>query len=345
MSEPKRPMAGEWWFHNDSEPGDSATNRALLVECVLVDGTIVVESSEGSPLSGMNLTDFKNMHHEPRCDGWDWVVPEEESEEPLDEGKMVDIQVSLFHQIEELRMKEESLQKQCASLMSALKDVRTEMRKVFGVTTRRFAAICGVSCEQLSKWTGDVPEGKPDFACNPDEQTCSAPASPDDWVTQDRVPARPGIDERRYRYSDGSCGAWNNSAAMNWSKPARHGDSGSSAVVELRCRRKDYPNVAETGEAVVPMFGMKIVDADRVATEVRNEWSMGQKPAEAMNWVGDALGAVEKKQDEVAEVVEIPVWLVTRPSGKRFLVVDDVIETLPDDKVQKCRPMRLEVLK
>jgi hypothetical protein len=295
MNEQKRPMAGEWWFLSGSEAGDAAKNAGYFVKHALPDGTFIVQEDEHtipSECSIWTMSDFEGLVHEPLCNGWEWVVPErQETSESADQLLLLTAEHDY--------------------LKSAMKNVRTEMRKVFGVTTRRFASICGVTCEQLSKWTGDVPEEKPDFLCKIDEQNCSAPASPEDWVTQDKVPARPGIDERRYRYSDGSCGAWDDSAVMNWSKPAKHGDrslGGSSAVVELRCRRKDYPTVAETGEAVAPIPELK-------------------------------------QQNDADDVVEIPVWLVTRPSGKRYLVVDDVIETLSGDKVQKCRPMRLEVLK
>lgn len=509
-TEPKRPMAGEWWFEPKAKYGEMAEDAGYFVKHALPDGTFIVQENEDtipSQCSIWTMSDFEGLVHEPRCNGWTWVVPEKEKTESVSRDSVIesvgrleawiseygpqkspefiaDLKMAIEEakkdfrnkmemklQVEDLLKKEkdyakeiqqlviaeqkrqvevdslkavlnkrrdeykkdvdklnEEWQKHCASLMAALFNVRTTMRTVFGVTTRRFAAICGVTCEQLSKWTGDVPEEKPDFLCKPelvtgpDEgkglkidaelklmdgghchtrltfrrdaglvgrnvfefvrmgqrlsaddakqvaefiQKCLAEPktepvvateSPDDWVVQDRVPARPGVDR----------GWWVNSPfgfvpapEQMWTVGETDADRGkmhgkmhgtvqefNGMILHLVCRRRDLPEkVQETGEAVVPMFGMKIVDADQVATEVKNEWSMGQKPAEGMNWVGDALGSTDKKKDDVAEVVEIPVWLVTRPNGTKFIVVDDVCEVLPDDKVQKCRPMRLEVLK
>ena len=82
-------------------------------------------------------------------------------------------------------------------------------------------------------------------------EVCSAePQSvedPDEWVVQDRVPARPGVDERRYIWSDGGVGSWADCASMNWSVPPAHGMKAPScsATVELRCRRSDLPKVEQ----------------------------------------------------------------------------------------------------
>jgi len=69
--------------------------------------------------------------------------------------------------------------------------------------------------------------------------------SPDDWVTQDLVPARPGIDERAYQYEGDSsvlCG-WADAANIAWPGMPRHGTVRGPATVHLRCRRKDLPPV------------------------------------------------------------------------------------------------------
>jgi hypothetical protein len=60
-----------------------------------------------------------------------------------------------------------------------------------------------------------------------------------DWVTQDRVPARNGIDE--VRWSDWKSDAW--IPANRNSKPNMHGEriSGVTATLFIRCRRKDLP--------------------------------------------------------------------------------------------------------
>jgi hypothetical protein len=64
--------------------------------------------------------------------------------------------------------------------------------------------------------------------------------SPDDWVTQDRVPARPGIDQRSYA-DDTTLSRWQDAECLNWDKPAMHGTKINKTTLQLRCRRKDLP--------------------------------------------------------------------------------------------------------
>lgn len=68
--------------------------------------------------------------------------------------------------------------------------------------------------------------------------------SPDDWVTQDRVPARPGIDERAYESPVNNYLCWQDSKCMNWDRPVIHGAKVNGDILLLRCRRKDLPLVA-----------------------------------------------------------------------------------------------------
>ena len=64
--------------------------------------------------------------------------------------------------------------------------------------------------------------------------------SPDDWVTQDRVPDRPGIDEWR-RVFDGVPDGWNKSFEHEERYAHGHTALGGRSVVEVRCRRRDLP--------------------------------------------------------------------------------------------------------
>ena len=68
--------------------------------------------------------------------------------------------------------------------------------------------------------------------------------SPDDWVTQDRVPERVGVDEWRFTYEPYSPSCWvlsgNGQASYG-----KHGDKVGVCRLEVRCRRKDLPVVEE----------------------------------------------------------------------------------------------------
>lgn len=64
-----------------------------------------------------------------------------------------------------------------------------------------------------------------------------------DWVTQDRVPARPGIDERAWLYNTG-LSSWEDANTLCWGKMPMHGEMGvAGGILQLRCLRKDLPPV------------------------------------------------------------------------------------------------------
>lgn len=54
-------------------------------------------------------------------------------------------------------------QEQIESLELALTIARENARTQLGMTLRKFAALCGHSPTQISKWTGTTPSGQPDF--------------------------------------------------------------------------------------------------------------------------------------------------------------------------------------
>jgi hypothetical protein len=66
---------------------------------------------------------------------------------------------------------------------------------------------------------------------------------PEEWVTQDRVPDRPGIDQWRRVWLGDVAGEWTDSGPS--SVQYKHGDMchSSQSVLEVRCRRKDLPPI------------------------------------------------------------------------------------------------------
>jgi hypothetical protein len=90
-------------------------------------------------------------------------------------------------------------------------------------------------------WTTEIWERhKQDWKVRCRRKDLPVVESPDDWVTQDRVPPRRGIDQvhwsnwESYRWID---------AAYNWDEGEIHGyrDKDDDTVVSVRCRRKDLP--------------------------------------------------------------------------------------------------------
>lgn len=64
----------------------------------------------------------------------------------------------------------------------------------------------------------------------------------DEWVTQDRVPAREGVDERRFVYTaENYVGKWQ--TVGQYSKGMTHNSIVGRDTIEVRCRRRDFPSV------------------------------------------------------------------------------------------------------
>jgi len=70
--------------------------------------------------------------------------------------------------------------------------------------------------------------------------------SPDDWVTQDRVPVRVGVDEISW-VGDGFC--WASHGGLSDGK--MHGHNENGMILKVRCRRKDLPPVPPKTRTVV----------------------------------------------------------------------------------------------
>ena len=83
--------------------------------------------------------------------------------------------------------------------------------------------------------------------------------SPDDWVTQDRVPPRHGIDQ--VQWSDWESSRWIY-AGGDWHLPEVHSyrDEEDDTVLHVRCRRKDLPPVELPKRVTVRLIGRRSGD-------------------------------------------------------------------------------------
>ena len=68
------PDGGQWWFPDHAESGESAEYRAIFVREKLNEKQWLIESSENY-FGVWDKIQFDGWHHEPRCNGWDWVIP------------------------------------------------------------------------------------------------------------------------------------------------------------------------------------------------------------------------------------------------------------------------------
>lgn len=120
--------------------------------------------------------------------------------------------------------------------------------------------------------------------------------SPDDWVTQDRVPCRPGIDQ--FRSGDG--GAWINPLSYNHV----HGVGGA----QLRCRRKDLPPVEE----VYPQYWTTINPNKFAYVEMVDKYTMrsvlldGTEYSKGPPGPGEFEGRTRLTKDEALAKIQKP---------------------------------------
>lgn len=236
MSEAK-PQAGQWLVMND-DPDE----RVFLVGKT-ADGKWVIEWEDGSTsVDGYDLADWR---HEPSCTGWDWEpdpfeVPDERANHYLAE------QLGIAPGVSKVEEAAESWPKYYRGKNWAKTDA--------------FVRFDGPGPDQSVMVLSDGRQvgGQPfKFADVPDsvarhswyeltEQEAKALVeSPDDWVIQDRVPFRSGIDESRWVFTGLGPSQWKNFSVT--SNPSRvYGVDSSGDLYEIRCRRKDLPPLPPT---------------------------------------------------------------------------------------------------
>lgn len=71
-----KPEAGQWWFPDVTQPNDTASGRAVFIKSRLNDEQLLIQPTSNY-FAVWKDNDFKEWHHEPRCTGWDWVVPDQ----------------------------------------------------------------------------------------------------------------------------------------------------------------------------------------------------------------------------------------------------------------------------
>lgn len=70
-----KPEAGQWWFPNCVKQGWSANDAGVFIIGRNSDDDLVYQYNKRGCV-GTEASELNNWHHEPRCTGWDWVVPE-----------------------------------------------------------------------------------------------------------------------------------------------------------------------------------------------------------------------------------------------------------------------------
>lgn len=211
MSEVKKPMAGEWWKYDDVD----GTKFRLYVVGPLrtINQRFMCEDSSGA----IEMYDIDPMkwNHLPDCDSFEWN-PE------------------VFPQYWTTLDRE-------SNLPSATAFVIRKNKVDWNIVWKN--GDHGICMGVVSKWN---PSGRTQLTKEQAEALLLPKESPDDWVVQDRVPARAGIDQRAYYHSGDGANiseySWADAGDMAWHSMPMHGHKHGDIIVHLRCRRKDLPH-------------------------------------------------------------------------------------------------------
>jgi len=203
MSE-KQPQSGEWWGADDG-------SIAYIVG-VKRNGDVILEDERGCHYNGGQ--DWNEWRHIPDCTGFDWVAPVETW------PKYYVHKIAFFCDTAYLRRDSQS---ECVLVTEQGLEAPYYWTGLQDVFVAEGTWIEVTEAEALSRVKAPP----------------SSVESPDDWVTQDRVPFRMGKDECRWSTWPESWGWWSYPPFMD---ECMHGiKEGDDAVLHVRCRRRDLP--------------------------------------------------------------------------------------------------------
>jgi hypothetical protein len=103
--------------------------------------------------------------------------------------------------------------------------------------------------------------------------------SPHDWVTQDRVPPRSGVDE--ISWSGWLTGHWIPAQGI-WADHMLHGKARTESTLFVRCRRKDLPPIPPV------KIPVRLWVSERITYEPGSDWPVrcGENPPSGQgSWV------------------------------------------------------------
>lgn len=213
-----KPEAGQWW-------ASTMGNRVQIVG-VKADGMVVFETRGGNYNDEhiQEITGF--WTHMKDCTGWDW--------QPDTEPEWFDL----------TPFDEHVLRENVDYFLSAIDAGAWKVVRVLDGETVGDIKDCGYTLFRCL-----LKDAPPELVAKA-KQT----ESPDDWVTQDRVPARPGIDERQWVQYDGTALGWVPVKKIGCWSGMKHGDVIHGDRLELRCRRKDLPPLPEQPKTETVVF-------------------------------------------------------------------------------------------
>tara|TARA_R110000822_G_scaffold17178_6_gene57966 strand:+ start:1150 stop:1920 length:771 start_codon:yes stop_codon:yes gene_type:complete len=207
----KQPEAGEWWQR--TVPVRGIDHARIYMIGPSFDGRMIGmrhwlpgEVKDGTDFMYGVITGIESIEHLPDCTGWDW--------------------------------KPETFPQYWTTIDSPVTSTAYVVRT--GLNDWYFVLTNGEADPTDSRWNS---EGRTQLTKEQAEALLDKPTTPDDWVTQDRVPYRREFDECRWTGDDD----WltNQDTPLHY----RHGYEGCGTLrrsLQVRCRRKHLPNIEPT---------------------------------------------------------------------------------------------------
>ena len=267
----KKPEVGQWWVNVVGDP--PRVHKTGIVLFVGRDSKkrLLWEDCQGHIETDYGI-DWSGWHHEPACTGWDWV-PEVKPEQkwpqwyvPRNPNEVCEsFKKPIGYYRRDSAKKGETFYTDGESFKWGYweEDLKNEL----------------VPCSQADAEARVTNKPVPTDVVN----DVGVAESPDDWVTQDRAPARKSIDQYRYIWRSGKASAWD---SYDWLDVKHHVHGYTDDVgdrMEVRCRRKDLPVVEAEKTASVTVY--EVVYGDRVEALLHDQ-VVGHSDLEALreNW-------------------------------------------------------------
>lgn len=142
-----KPEAGQWWFANDG-------SERCYIHGISSQGTPIYELDQRYVATSRM---WEGWHHEPRCTGWDWVVPEEQPAEDPDEWVIQD-RVPMRDVVDQGRYQLKETRPSHDAIWYALSDINMKTRGLMHGATHPYDPNCMlfVRCRRR-----DLPKVKP----------------------------------------------------------------------------------------------------------------------------------------------------------------------------------------
>jgi hypothetical protein len=244
----KDPQPGEWWQYTDDE---YPKGFRLFIVGRKLNGSLICQNSSGA--ADIYTVSGDEWRHLPNCTGFDWV-----------EETYPQYWTSLDNP-------------ETSDIVYAIQTGPAERGDFSYVHVDGSVWEAGDNC----RWSAT---GR-DRITKEQAEELREERRQNEWVVQDRVAARPGIDERRFTHlSELRPHSWGEVKA-SYSAGLMHGDVKNNERIEVRCRRKYLPPLPEEKVGSSP-FTAQEIEHERARRDAEFACETGRMdPSAAFNYM------------------------------------------------------------